>query len=270
MNYWTATTGPHTVVATVDDVNRIAESVEDNNSLTVPFTVFTTGYAINSGGGATGSFSADANYGGSANTYSTASAIDTTGVANAAPQAVYQTERWGELAYLLNNLVPGSNYTLRLHFAEISPSVNHVGERRFNVTVNGVQALTDFDVLAAAGAKYRAVTREIKKRADASGSFLVQFTRGSANEPKCSGLAVLGSTPVSLPPQITGTTSVNGAANLAWQTAPGGLYQVQYKDSLNQPNWTALGSIMLAPGTTLSTNDASGGAWRFYRVALIN
>ena len=36
----------------------------------VPVAVFTTGYAINSGGGAVGSFMADANFAGSANTFS--------------------------------------------------------------------------------------------------------------------------------------------------------------------------------------------------------
>jgi subtilase family serine protease len=39
VNYWTATAGPHTVVATVDDVNRIAESIEDNNATNVSFFV---------------------------------------------------------------------------------------------------------------------------------------------------------------------------------------------------------------------------------------
>jgi subtilase family serine protease len=36
---WTATSGSHTVLATVDDVNRIAESNENNNTLTAPLTV---------------------------------------------------------------------------------------------------------------------------------------------------------------------------------------------------------------------------------------
>jgi hypothetical protein len=38
-NYWTATTGTHSVRAWVDDVNRIAESNEGNNQLTQSFTV---------------------------------------------------------------------------------------------------------------------------------------------------------------------------------------------------------------------------------------
>lgn len=36
---WTATSGTHTVLATVDDVNRIAESNENNNTLSAPLTV---------------------------------------------------------------------------------------------------------------------------------------------------------------------------------------------------------------------------------------
>ncbi len=38
-NYWTATAGLHTVVATVDDINRFSESIEDNNATNVSFFV---------------------------------------------------------------------------------------------------------------------------------------------------------------------------------------------------------------------------------------
>jgi hypothetical protein len=39
VNYWTAIAGLHTVVATVDDINRFAESIEDNNATNVSFFV---------------------------------------------------------------------------------------------------------------------------------------------------------------------------------------------------------------------------------------
>jgi len=39
VNYWTATAGAHTVVATVDDINRFPESIEDNNATNVSFFV---------------------------------------------------------------------------------------------------------------------------------------------------------------------------------------------------------------------------------------
>jgi hypothetical protein len=38
-NYWTATAGLHAVVATVDDINRFPESIEDNNATNVSFFV---------------------------------------------------------------------------------------------------------------------------------------------------------------------------------------------------------------------------------------
>jgi len=39
VNYWPATSGAHSVQAWVDDVNRIAESNENNNKLTANLTV---------------------------------------------------------------------------------------------------------------------------------------------------------------------------------------------------------------------------------------
>ena len=97
-----------------------------------------TVYQINSGGGASGGFIADADASGGG-TYSTSAAVTTAGVANAAPPAVYQTERFGNFAYTLPNLTPGASYTLRLHFAEIYWTA--AGKRLFNVAVNGSPAL---------------------------------------------------------------------------------------------------------------------------------
>jgi hypothetical protein len=54
VNYWTATSGQHTVVATVDDINRFPESIEDNNATNVSFTIVypapkITGFGVNNG-----------------------------------------------------------------------------------------------------------------------------------------------------------------------------------------------------------------------------
>jgi hypothetical protein len=270
-NYWTATTGPHTLTALVDDLNLIVESIEDNNTATVPFTVFASGYAFNSGGGAVGAFAADSSFAGSANTFSVTNAIDTSGTTTPAPAAVYQSERWGEFTYVLGNLTPGSNYTVRLHFAEISPSVSNPGDRRFNIAINGLQVFTDFDVLAAAGAKFRAISRDIKRHADASGTLWVQFKRGSANQPKCSGIEVFGSPPAAQAPQFTAFNVTNDTVVLTWQTSPAAVYQLQYSSDLTQPNWLNLGNPVVAIGTTLSAVDSlQAGGRRFYRVVLFN
>ncbi|MDQ6631821.1 MAG: phosphodiester glycosidase family protein, partial [Verrucomicrobiota bacterium] len=110
-NVWFATAGTHVLTATVDDVARFSESNETNNSLNVAFNVFRSSYALNSGGSAASPFSADAFFS-SGTTFSVVNPISTTGVSNAAPQAVYQSERAGSFSYSLTNLMPGAMHTV--------------------------------------------------------------------------------------------------------------------------------------------------------------
>src|SRR5262249_39712044 len=73
--------------------------------------------AIDAGGPSAGGYQADADVTGGS-VYSTGDAIDTSGVSGAAPQSVYQTERFGDFTYTLPNLTPNGSYTVRLHYAE--------------------------------------------------------------------------------------------------------------------------------------------------------
>src|SRR5262249_59320835 len=78
--------------------------------------------------------------------------IDTSGVFQAPPQAVYQSMRYANppgFGYNLVGLTPGASYTVRLHFVE--PTLFGAGQRVFNVTLNGAAFLTNFDIYAAAG-----------------------------------------------------------------------------------------------------------------------
>ena len=110
-----------------------------------------------------------------------------TQVPNAAPTAVYQTERWGSFSYTIP-VNPGSDYAVRLHFAEFKFAA---GGRKFNVAVNGRQVLTDFDIAAEAG-KGKALVKEFASiTPDAAGNITVSLSRGSADEPKLCGIEVL-------------------------------------------------------------------------------
>jgi hypothetical protein len=100
--------------------------------------------------------------------------IDLSGVTNAAPMAVYQDARQGNFTYTLGGFVPGSTHLVRLHFAETFFST--VGSRTFNIIINGTQVKTGFDIVAAAGAKNKAVIQELTQTADANGNFVVTFT----------------------------------------------------------------------------------------------
>jgi glucose/arabinose dehydrogenase len=130
--------------------------------------------AINAGGAAAAPFVADTDVSGGTVSSGTTAAIDTSTVTNPAPQAVYQSGRWGNFTYTIPGLSAGKAYTLRLHFAEYIYA--STGQRVFNVAIGGTQVLTNFDILAAAGAKNRAVIREFAATADASGTIAVAFT----------------------------------------------------------------------------------------------
>jgi hypothetical protein len=136
-------------------------------SLSVPF-------RVNAGGGTVGSFVADTGDSGGTAVTNWTGAIDASGVASPAPDAVYQAERYGTFAYGFSGLPPGGALTLRLHFCENYHSA--AGQRSFDVGVNGVAWLTSFDVFQVAGATHKAVVRELRTTADANGRLTVTFT----------------------------------------------------------------------------------------------
>jgi len=143
---------------------------------------------INAGGGASGNWKADVNFSGG-NVATTTNAINTSLTSPPVPpQAVYQSERWGPMTYTISGLTAGGTYTVQLHFAEFYWT--NIGQRRFNVSINGRQLLTEFDIVAAAGGPNRASEQNLSATADGSGKITVQFTAGSVDQPKLSGLAV--------------------------------------------------------------------------------
>jgi hypothetical protein len=105
--------------------------------------------------------------------------ISTTGVTNAAPAAVYQSERYGNSTYTLPSLAASTPYTIRLHFAEIYWSAT--GKRVFNVLINGTAVLSNFDIYAVAGGQFKAVVRDFTATSNASGQIVIQFNTVTDN-----------------------------------------------------------------------------------------
>jgi hypothetical protein len=133
---------------------------------------------INAGGRATGNFVVDDGYfSGTSTTYVTAgfaTLIDTSKATNPAPEAVYRSARQGkDFTYTVNNLTPNQPYTVSLDFAELFYQA--AGKRQFNVTINGAQVLTNFDIFAAAGDVNTAVRKVIQTVADSNGVIHIQF-----------------------------------------------------------------------------------------------
>jgi hypothetical protein len=150
------------------------------------------GLAIDSGGPAVGSFLADTDFaGGHADTFT--NSVDVSGVANPAPQAVYQSKRTGDVggqgfSYTIPNLTAGHPYTVRLHFVE---SAYTAGQRMFNVTANGQNLLRNFDIFANAGAMFKANVQQFQVSPDTTGTISLTFSPGSIGVPLSSAIEVI-------------------------------------------------------------------------------
>lgn len=107
-------------------------------------------------------------------------------IANTNDPTLYQTCRYGVFTYIAT--VPNGNYTVTLKFAETG--IYGVGQRTFNVALNGAEALTNFDVFAAAGGMYTAVDRSFPLTVT-NGLISIQFTNGTASSPMVNAIQVV-------------------------------------------------------------------------------
>jgi hypothetical protein len=144
--------------------------------------------AINAGGGATVNFVADTDYN-TGNAYSdTSSSINTSGVSESIPQAVWQTCRWNSsFTYTIPALTAGASYTVALDWAELTWTA--AGKRVFNVAINGTAVLSNFDVYAQVGYK-TALQKQFTATANSSGQIVIAFTQGSADNPFINGIEI--------------------------------------------------------------------------------
>ena len=184
------TAGLYTAPASITTAQNIlvtATSVADptqSSSATVSLLPPFAGVSVDSGGLAYTdtlgqNWSADTGFTGG-NVASTASNI-----LNTADPKLYQTERWGAFTYKFT--VPNGNYNVVLKFAEIYWT--KAGQRVFNVLINGSQVLTNFDVIAAAGAPLTAIDKTFPVTVTNS-TVTVQFTVGTADQPKVSAVEI--------------------------------------------------------------------------------
>ncbi len=106
---------------------------------------------------------------------------------------MYQNSRYGNFTFTIPNLTPGNRYTVQLQFAETF--YNGPGQRQFNVSINGNQVLTNFDVYATAGGMNKAVQEQFTAKADAQGRVTIAFS----NNAILSGLEVVPPAPPAFP-----------------------------------------------------------------------
>jgi beta-glucanase (GH16 family) len=228
-NNYTDTSAPNcsTYYYVVSATNSFGESTNSSEQAAVEGAF---ALAVNSGGSAAGQFSADAYFSGGTQAAPVTAGIDTSAVTAPAPQAVYQSQRYGNFTYTFTGLTSGVNYKVRLHFAETYWT--GVGQRKFNVSINGTQVLANFDIYATAGAANKATIQEFMATANGSGQITIQYTTVTDNAMSC-GIEII----LPQPAAPAGLTAVpaDSQISLTWNQVAGATYNVKRSQSGNGP-----------------------------------
>ena len=211
-----------------------ASAASNTATATTPVSTCTTNcsspdaIAISAGGPAAGYFAADEDFNGGTPSGTNAT-ININGVTNPAPQSVYQNQRFGNFTYTLPGLTPGANYVVRLHFDEFYWT--QAGQRVSNISINGTQVLTNFDIFAAAGGQDIAIVEQFAATANAQGQIVLQFVSVKDNA-AVNGIEVetasATNTPPNAPSNLTATVASSSQINLSWtaSAASGVMYTV--------------------------------------------
>jgi len=111
--------------------------------------------------------------------------VGTGPVANTLEDGLYQTERHGVFSYAIP--VTNGSYRVRLRFYEYW--FDAAGQRRFNVNLEGVRRLFDYDVLDRAGGQ-NVAKDEVLDVYVSDGTLNIDFLQGAADVPTVSAVEV--------------------------------------------------------------------------------
>jgi len=244
----------------VSATNSVGES---SNSPPASATLGPYYFSVNSGGNAAGTFVTDTDVSGGTIAATSTATIATSNVTNPAPQAIYKTERYRNCLYTFSGLTTGLVYTVRLHEAEIYWGGS--GQREFNVFINGVQVLTNFDIFAAAGGENVALVREYNVMPRANGQISVTFSNGAVDMAKCSGIEIV----LPAPTAPTGLTATGGfeQVTLAWNAVPAATaYNIQRSAVTGGPYTNVASGVT---STTYTDAGLADGTTYYYVLATV-
>ena len=228
---------------------------------------------INAGGTAASSWVADEDFSGGS-LGSTTSTINTSNVTNAtaAPQAVYQSDRYGSFTYTIPGFTANGAYIVDLHFAELYSTA--AGQREFNVLLNGTQVLTNFDIYATAGGQNIANVQPFLTNADSTGTITLQFVTGPVGVPQINGIEI-GLNPVAAPvaaSALTATSVSTSEIDLTWNASSTSGVQYEIFRSTTA-GFTPSASTLIAtvsPGTTTYSDSGLDAGTTYYYLVEAN
>jgi hypothetical protein len=144
-----------------------------------------------------------------------ASLSTTNTIAGTADPTLYQTMRYGN-PFTYTFPVPAGSYQITLKFAEIFVDVKTKGTRVFNVSINGVQVLTNFDIFADVGGAYIADDKVFNNiTMPTSGAITIQFGPASAYVAGVNAIQIIPQLPMATPTNTATKTDTNTATSTA-------------------------------------------------------
>jgi Malectin domain/PKD domain len=152
--------------------------------------------------------------------------VDTATVPPTTPSGIYSSERWGcssssEMSYTLA-APAGTSADVRLYFANQYSGTSKVGQRIFNVTIDGSPFLTNYDIVKDVGNEVGTMHDEVVT-VPPSGQITIGFSHAGPDNPLINGIEVLNA---SVPPPASGQfdtltdRSFNGTAAGPTNTVP--------------------------------------------------
>ncbi len=236
---------------------------------------------INTGGGTVDSWNADPFF---APSTPITLPVDTSGVADPAPQSAYQTNTsagftpGSSLNYQL--VVPDGSYSIRLHFAE-PVSGAYSGMRQFDIQLQGNTVQSAYDIFTAAGGALKATTQTFDLTASGGSGISLQLVSLTSNPAIVSAIEVLANDPYGLDSptfdlELSGDNGVSwsplaanqpadrfGSGNYLW-TVPsdqplGGQYLVRVTsdDGIHPQDGSTRTFVIASDGHDYYVNDGS-------------
>jgi hypothetical protein len=139
--------------------------------------------------------------------------VNTGSVTDPAPASVYSTVRHQSPTYSIPaSVIPDGPYVVRLHFNDAR---GNVGDRAMNVSIEGDQVLSGYDIVAEAGRQNVAVIEQFSMSVNDGNGMTIVLSQGSGNDAFISGIEILGG--------ASDQTPAGVAASQAWQVVAAGI-----------------------------------------------
>jgi hypothetical protein len=184
---------------------------------------------------------------------------NTNAITGTSDAKLYQNERWGNPGFTYTFDVPAGSYQVTLKFAEIFDATP--GQRIFNVSINGTQVLTNFEIFAAAGGMNRAIDRVFNNIApNAAGQIVIQFASTAASPDKNSKVNALQVIPQPGAPTLTPTRTSTPLSATSTPTRTPTPTNTFTRTSTPTPTLSMSSTWRVASGGTAYT-DTLGNVW---------